>query len=579
MLSIFMSRHLESGRITQESAHCHRDGKPLVFYFFCSGSETNRSTEVGILRGLLFQAIRQRPSLLGHLLQEYEQRGDDLFQYWSFQLLWNIFRTIIIDATTTPMSGSSVEDSDSKERQSPLACIIVDGVDECEFASIRALIQKLSRLGDEDELRGRAKVIIVSREQSALRAAFSGCHLELNLEEPHNAEAVCADVQRHIQQQVENIASPGRKDYSSELRKSVEDHLRQNSQANFLWVSLVMTELGTISRVEAWEHLSRLPPTIDAMYEWMMMQIPHDWRESSTKVLLWAALAYRPLSIAELVVALDEQHLGLTDYKTVRDCVNHCGQILRTDADEIVHLVHRSAQEYLLERLQSSPSFFKDCVELNPFNLKEGHKLIASVCIEILTDATGREFRNFGGQKQKNGKISAQGHTPFSPNTPTALSDYVQAYWASHVRLIGDLMLEVVDSNPQLFGEHSSMRGMLAYGGSNGLLTGDVPILHYAAYHGFTPLVERFLKKRWWNKLRTRRLVGLRDSLGRTPLHLAAYRRDNGGIVELLLNRGADASSKDHTGATPFDYAAKYGTAEMFSLPPPLDCKTRQEAN
>ncbi|KAL1857626.1 hypothetical protein Daus18300_010266 [Diaporthe australafricana] len=579
VLSIFLSKHLESGRITQDSAHCHEDREPLVLDFFCNGSDANRSTGVGILRGLLFQAIRQRPSLLGQLQREYEQLGNDLFQYWSFELLWNTFRAIILDATTIPYSGSSVEDSDSKQPRSPLAYIIVDGVDECEFASIRGLIQRLSRLGDDKEMRGRAKAIIISREQSALRTAFSECHLQLNLQAPNNADAFRADVQRHIQQQVDNIASPDRKDYSSELRKSVEDHLRQNSQANFLWVSLVMTELETTSRVEAWEHLSRLPSGLDAMYEWMMMQIPHEWRESSTKVLLWAALAYRPLSIVELVVALDEQHLGLIDCETVRDCVNHCGQILRTDADATVHLVHRSAQEYLLERLESSPSFFKDCVELNPFNLKEGHKLIAIICIENMTGATRRGSRDFRGQKQKNGKITGQGHVPFSPNTPTALLDYAQAFWASHVRLTGDLMLEVVDSDPQLFGEHSSMRHMLAYGGSNGLLAGDIPTLHYAAYHGLAPLVERLLKKRWWNKRKIRRLVGLRDSLGRTPLHLAVHRHDNGPIVELLLKLGADAASKDNTGATPFDYAAKYGTAGMFSLLPPMDSKARQEAD
>lgn len=561
MFSIFLSRYLEGTAKSEGAAQSHLTGKDLVLYFFCNGSDTTKNSESGILRGLLLEAIRQRPSLLDLVQKIYENQHSDHYQDWSFDMLWMLLRSFIRNQSAHDIPGS--EDDDTPNHQYPVTYIILDGLDECEPASIRRLVRRLSRLGNDKDLGGRVKVMISSREKPVLRDAFAGRYLRLNLDEPRNAQAVCTDVQKHIEQRVDIIAGPDRKDYSTELCTSVKYCLIQNSQANFLWVSMAVAELESASRVEAWEHLSRLPPTLDAMYEWLIMQIPHKWRELSTKVLLWVTLAFRPLSIAELVVALDERCLGLADYETVRDCVNRCGQILRIAVDDTVHLIHHSAREYLWGRLESSPSFFKDCVELNPFNLKEGHKLIASICIRNLTDATQPRIRDIRTQKKG---MKVMDSTIFSTSTLTALSDYAKAFWTDHVRNAGELMLDIVDSNAQIFEEQSPVRGKLAYEASKGFLTEDISVLHHAAYHGFEPLVGRLLRKGWWNKLKRRRVLGQRDGLGRTALHLAVHRHDNSLTVEILLDRGADLSCEDHTGATALDHAIKYGTPEMASL-------------
>lgn len=326
---------------------------------------------------------------------------------------------------------------------------------------------------------------------------------------------------------------------------------------------MAITELKSTSRIEAWEHLSRLPPTLDAMYEWLVMQIPHKWRELATRVLLWVTLASRPLSIAELVAALDETRLGLVNHETIRHCISRCGQILRISAGDTVHLIHHSAWEYLWGRLESSPSFFKDCVELNPFSLKEGHRLIADICIKNLVHAYDPRNRDFHSQK---GDGEAMDATRFSTRTPTALLDYAKVFWTEHLRSADELMLDIVDSNPQLFEEQSQIRGTLAYEASKGMLTEDISVLHYAAYHGFAPLVGRLLRKGLRNRLRTRRLVEQRDGLGRTALHLAVHRHDNALIVKLLFDRGVDVSCKDHSGATALDHAIKCGNVEMASF-------------
>lgn len=561
MISTFLSKHLENAASTHGATEFQMTVKDLVLYFHCSGSETTKNSETAILRGLVFQAIRQRPSLLGLVQQIYDSPRNSHLQHWSFDALWAALRSSILHETAHGADGS--EEEDVTNHLNPIVYIVVDGLDECEPASIRTLVRKLSRLGDDKELRGRVKVVITSREKPALRDAFGERYVRLKLEEPCNAQAVCADVREHIDQQVDGIAHPDRKDYSTELCTSVKDCLAKNSQGNFLWASIAITELESTSRVEAWEHLRRLPPTLDALYEWMIMQIPPEWRELSAKLLLWVTLVLRPLSIAELVVALDERHLGLMDHELVRRCVMRCGHILRTAPDDTVHLIHNSARQYLWERLQSSPSFFKDCVELNPFNLKEGHRLIASMCIKNLVNATQPRIQDLRIQQEDGRALDS---TTFIKRTPTALSKYAKAFWTDHVRNAEELMLDIADSNPEIFEEQSLIRGILAYEASNGLLTEDISDLHHAAYHGFAVLVGRLLKKGWRHKLRGRRLVGQRDGLGRTALHLAVHRHDNGPIVELLLDRGADVSCKDHAGATAIDHAIRYGTVEMATF-------------
>lgn len=558
-LSIVLSKHLEHTMNTRGAEHLTEEGS--VLYFNCNGSDIAKNSETAILRGLLFQAIRQRPWLLGHVQQIYENQRNDLSQSWSFDALWTALRSSILDESANGIPDPEVEDTTNRRNQ--VAYMLVDGLDECEPASIRRLISRFSRIDEDKELGERVKVIITSRERPDLRDAFTGRHLQLNLAESPNAEVVRGDVQEHIVQQVGEISHSDSKHYSAELCTSVKDYLTQNSQGNFLWASMAITELRSTSRIEAWEHLSRLPPTLDAMYEWLVMQIPHKWRELATRVLLWVTLASRPLSIAELVVAVDETRLGLVNHESIRHCINRCGQILRISAGDTVHLIHHSAREYLWGRLESSPSFFKDCVELNPFSLTEGHRLIASICIENLADASYPRTRDLHHQR-KGGK--AMDTITFSTRTPTALSDYAKAFWTDHARNAYELMLEIVDSNPQLFEEHSPIRGILACQASKGILTEDIPVLHYSAYYGFAPLVERLLRKGWRNKLRPRRLVEQRDSFGHTALHLAVHRHDNAPIVKLLFDRGADVSCKDHEGATALDHAIKCGNVEMASF-------------
>jgi ankyrin repeat protein len=62
--------------------------------------------------------------------------------------------------------------------------------------------------------------------------------------------------------------------------------------------------------------------------------------------------------------------------------------------------------------------------------------------------------------------------------------------------------------------------------------------------------------------------VNIKDSKGRTPLHIAAWyaAHDNPKVVELLLSKGADINAKDNSGKTALAYAVEGGYGEIVEL-------------
>ena len=81
--------------------------------------------------------------------------------------------------------------------------------------------------------------------------------------------------------------------------------------------------------------------------------------------------------------------------------------------------------------------------------------------------------------------------------------------------------------------------------------------LHFAAYRGFTNIVEILLNR------------GIdiisKDNDGDTALHLAAQ-EGHINIVEMLLNRGIDINSKDNHGYTALHWAAQEGHINICLL-------------
>lgn len=94
--------------------------------------------------------------------------------------------------------------------------------------------------------------------------------------------------------------------------------------------------------------------------------------------------------------------------------------------------------------------------------------------------------------------------------------------------------------------------------------TGNPPLSHIPALHGFTDGLYVLLSDLAWN-------VDEKDTHGLTPLHVAAWRGD-ALTVALLLTHEADRLLPDKHGRLPLHYAAMRGftdVIELLFIPPP----------
>lgn len=123
MLSIYLAEELE--RYVKESQDA------LFVQYFCDNKDERRNTAVAILRGLIWQLLKRRPQLKNHILPSFEDR-DTSQLVTSFESLWRIFETMARD----PVLG--------------LAYCVLDGLDECDEASLEWLLKKFKALSQRD---------------------------------------------------------------------------------------------------------------------------------------------------------------------------------------------------------------------------------------------------------------------------------------------------------------------------------------------------------------------------------------------------------------------------------------------
>jgi hypothetical protein len=149
----------------------------------------------------------------------------------------------------------------------------------------------------------------------------------------------------------------------------------------------------------------------------MMDQISEsDGAEICQLVLASTAIPYRPVTISELVV-LVEQLEDLDDLELVREIVGFCGSFL-TLRNDTVYFVHQSAKDFL---------FAKAYDEAFPSGSEAVHQTILSRSLAILSKTLRRDMYS----------LDAPGHSienvKLPEIDPLAVSRYPCIYWIDHL--------------------------------------------------------------------------------------------------------------------------------------------------
>ncbi|KAJ9644081.1 hypothetical protein H2199_003949 [Coniosporium tulheliwenetii] len=531
MLSIFLAEELE------QTARQSQDA--IFIQYFCDNKDEKRNTAVAIIRGLIYQLLKLHPKLIDHILPTFQIQKESLFTDSSFGALWTCFESMVRD----PSLG--------------VVYCIVDGLDECNEASLEALLKRLRALFSPDATLSstcRLNLIAVSREQPDFVARELSGFPRIRLD-PDADRDVNSDIGKFITAKVSELSRY--RNYPPQLRSYVEDVFRKRAEGTFLWVGIVAKELEKYTPGEVKSALDHFPPGLDELYARMLLQISSDRRETAGKILRWVVIAVRPLTLSELSAAIGttaEASSGLSCEEVTSEQVRNCGHLLTmtdTPTGQEVGLVHQSAKDYLLRETRDP------IAELESFRIKKeaANLEVARRCLSYLQDGA-----------LAGGKVDLARDTQRTKAFP--LLSYAVLHWPEHARCLSDPRLDIFDLSLPFYADRSPVRetwletywAAKEHGDPPGLFS----LLHVASYYDIVPLAERLLCRR--RRPKDPKLdVNKKDSRGRTALHWAA-RSGKEAVVRLLVEKGADPRAKDKHGWTALHQAARSGKEAVVRL-------------
>ena len=279
MLSIFLAGELE--RMANDSQDV------LFMQYFCDNKDEKRNTATAIMRGLIFQLLSLRPKLFDYILPSFKIQKESLFTGSSFEALWRIFENMCHD----PVLGTTY-------------CIL-DGLDECDEASLELLLKKLKAFFSKklDEFSAcRLKLIAVSRGLPDFIPELMSSFPRIRLD-PDADREVNSDICRFIDVKIDELSACG--NYPEPLRVHVKHVFLNRAEGTFLWVGIVASELRKYKLSEIDNALELFPSGLGGLYARMLLQINDHRRETAAKILRWVVMAVRPLTLSELSAAIE----------------------------------------------------------------------------------------------------------------------------------------------------------------------------------------------------------------------------------------------------------------------------------
>ncbi|KAF5006657.1 hypothetical protein FDECE_6991 [Fusarium decemcellulare] len=382
MLSIFLTHELEA---------LASDSFSLVLYVFCG--DKSHSSEIAILRSLLYQIIDKSPAMTRHAAAVTERTGHTLA---SREDLWTIF----IDIVRDPEVG-------------PILCLI-DGLDECNQEAIRWLLKSVHAIFDKGS-------------QSTLSPPNPFKLLITNSIALDVVRVINAKIQEH------DIFS----ELGHEFINEVKETLEKRSGGTFLWVGFAIRELlSAETKTEMRRVLEAMPQGLEALYSHILLRIKVRWREDIAQLLHWVIQARHSLTASELAGAMGAQVQTILDLVTMSGSLLTWGQrpeytIVRFEwgrsDHRVVKLLHASVSDFLRGTARSGikpPVEFRMDAEITEFEM-------AQICLNAV----------------EIGFSDLQRHD----SERYAFLPYAMDFWAEHARRCGPHIDKLWDTKATFF--------------------------------------------------------------------------------------------------------------------------------
>ncbi|RDW76816.1 uncharacterized protein DSM5745_06808 [Aspergillus mulundensis] len=388
MLLIGLMKHLERSAYDQALA-----------VFFCQDG-TTKNNAVAVLRGLIYCLVKQRPGLVGHIREKYDDNKGIFEDVNALFVLQKVLQSMLCDP---------------KLEQ---AYIVIDALDECE--SDRKWLVKF--IATALELSPKVKWIVSSRNEPHIEDQLRAWNLNMQL----HLDLSAKEVEHHVTQGVtayikERVLSLPGLDRDLDLKVRVESVMHSRAEGTFLWAHLAIQELYNVS---TWSYLSvldEMPPGLHGIFTTILRRIQSLPREDPTlcrEILSAVALSYRPLTVSELPLLCDLPESIRGNPENLKRLLSMCGSLLHLQGDSL-HFVHLSAKEYLTKNASST---------IFPRGLLAAHHGMFSRSIQAMESHKGlrKNIYNLQSLAPLGGRIIAPSPNPLQPLR------YSCVYWVDH---------------------------------------------------------------------------------------------------------------------------------------------------
>ncbi|KAG6977872.1 Vegetative incompatibility protein HET-E-1 [Fusarium oxysporum f. sp. conglutinans] len=533
----------------------------MFAYFLCDYRYPEQRSPTAVLRSLIWQLLLQRNGLFQHMQSDFEKHKDSrLFEclFENFSALWRIFQDMLQDEHVGEVF------------------ILIDALDECDRSTRKALLRCIRELFQASpESEGNFKFLVTCRpEIDDIEFELDGIGVALKMD----SGEVNADLSDYINLKSEDLAQ--RKKYSQSLGAKVKKALVGEAGGTFLWVSLMINELGSIPNYEVERKLKDLPKGLDEAYTRILEDnIPKERQEDARFLLLSMISARRPLKKKEIAASFAFWKTSLVvsdqDLHDYMDICASCSSIIffdvaSNDGETTVNFCHQSFKDFLLKTHSGiSGAWYQtssDGANLHMFQLCWRYlssdvffngRLVVSCRNNMLHKTPWKELQAHSHQYSFLGYASREWEEHAITSYPAILKD-LQIDTAKAPTLRDAWLLRTAREGQ---GQEAVVKLLLATEGvgvDSKDEYGKTP-LSLAATFGNEATVKLLLETEKVD-------VDSKDETGRTPLFLAAEDGHEGTVKLLLETEKVDVNSKDKDGWTPLLWAAAFGLEAIVKL-------------
>lgn len=327
------------------------DGKDCCFYFF-QGSDKTKSSPNTFLRSMAWQMAMLHPEILPRVRELSIGFYQDPIDRVDCNAIWRkVYLSGILNI-----------------RLNRPQIWVIDAMDECTNSV--EVMGFLARMQEQWPL----SILITSRDPMEAHIGKANFRTEVNSHNISESDSM-NDISLLLMSNLNLLPCPASEKWPSPA--SMASQIIKNSDGCFLWASLICSELHEVtSEREIEEVLQSIPSDMDVLYS----RILHDManarfgKDLVRAFLTWTTYAFRPLSVFEIQEPIE---LDINDRiddveRAISKC---CGNIIFTDTQNKVRLVHSTAREFL-SRQNVAPDFM--------VSKADGHRRLAKVCLEFL---------------------------------------------------------------------------------------------------------------------------------------------------------------------------------------------------